>query len=96
MDVPATVIAELADLAKLALSDGERERARAELARILAAFEQIAPIPTDGVEASPYPLPLTAPGRTDAAGEPLAQSDVLANAPDARAGAFAVPRVVEG
>ncbi|MEM7205398.1 MAG: Asp-tRNA(Asn)/Glu-tRNA(Gln) amidotransferase subunit GatC [Planctomycetota bacterium] len=86
----------LAQLAKLRLSEAEEERAAARIERLLGYFARLQEVDTEGTEASPYPLPLPPATRPDVPGKPLAQDDVLANAPDARGGCFRLPRTVEG
>jgi aspartyl-tRNA(Asn)/glutamyl-tRNA(Gln) amidotransferase subunit C len=86
----------LADLAKLHLDDATAARAAEQLDRLLAAFTVLQEVDTDGVPASPYPLPIAARLRPDVAGAPLSQDEVLANAPEQSAGCFRVPRMVDG
>ena len=94
MDRPS--VERLAELAKLRLTDAQRAHAEARIDRLLAAFEVLGEVATEGVEASPYPLRIPHRPRPDRAEPPLAADDVLGNAPDVRAGSFRVPRVVEG
>ena len=86
----------LADLAKLRLSPEQHARATQRLERLLDAFAVLEQVPTDDVEASPYPLPIPHRLRPDAAEPGLTQDDVLGGAPEVRGGCFRVPRVVEG
>jgi aspartyl-tRNA(Asn)/glutamyl-tRNA(Gln) amidotransferase subunit C len=86
----------LADLAKLHLDPATAARAAAQLGRLLDAFTVLQEVATDGVAASPYPLPITARLRPDEPAAPLSQDEVLANAPEQSAGCFRVPRMVEG
>jgi len=86
----------LAGLAKLRLTPDQEERARAQMERLLEAFEILQEVPTDDVEPSPYPLPIAHRTRADVPEPPLPQDEVLANAPEQRAGSFRVPRMVDG
>jgi aspartyl-tRNA(Asn)/glutamyl-tRNA(Gln) amidotransferase subunit C len=88
-------IAALARLARLELSAAEQARAADQLERLLAHFEALAAVPTDGVEPSPYPRPIRLRMRQDEPGATLSAADVLANAPARRAGQFLVPKVID-
>ena len=86
----------LADLAKLHLDAATAARAGERLGRLLEAFTILQEVDTEGVAASPYPLPITPRLRADEPAAPLPQDEVLANAPEQSAGCFRVPRMVEG
>lgn len=86
----------LARLSRLELSEAERERATSQLDNLLAHFDALQSVDTEGVDPSPYPRPITMRTRTDETGQVLPQSDVLANAPDPRSGQFRVPKVIDG
>ena len=85
----------IAKLARIAMSDAELERLVPELNNILGWVEQLAEVDTGGVE------PLTAVVdqklrlRADAITDGDCREDILANAPDAEHGFFAVPKVIE-
>ena len=86
----------LANLSKLQLTEAEQDQAQAQMTRLLDDFGRLAALDTDDVEASPYPLSTHNRMREDHPGEPLDREDVLQNAPATRAGAFCVPRVIDG
>lgn len=100
MSVTEKEVRHVAKLARLALSEDEIARMVPELNNILGWVEQLGEVDTDGVEpltaviANELRLrddvvdadPLTGGGRRD---------DILANAPDAQHGFFAVPKVIE-
>ena len=67
-----------------------------EIDALLQHFAMLQDVSTDGVEPSAYPIAIPNRPRADRVEEPLAQDDVLANAPAERGGCFLVPRVVEG
>ncbi len=90
-----STVRELARLCKLNLDDAQRHRAETQIGRILEYFGILETVDTEGVEPSPYPMALPARPRTDETGPVLSQKETLANAPQKRAGAFLVPRVVE-
>jgi aspartyl-tRNA(Asn)/glutamyl-tRNA(Gln) amidotransferase subunit C len=85
----------LAELAKLRLTPAEEERAQGQIQRLLDAFAVLQEVPTSGVDPSPYPLPIPHRGRPDVVGPALPPQEVLANAPEQRAGCFRVPRMVD-
>ncbi len=87
---------ELVNMARLRLSADQEERVRAHVQRLLDHFAELAAVPTDDVEASPYPMNLNLRSRVDEPDTPLGQEATLINAPASRAGCFLVPRVVEG
>ncbi len=85
----------VARLARLLLTDAERELFARQLADILAYAESIQALDTSSVE--PMSHALTAGGfREDAVRESLPRDTVLAAAPDAKDGLFRVPRVLGG
>ncbi len=86
----------LAELARLRLTEAELAQVGEQITRLVQQFAAIAGVPTDGIEPSPYPLPLELRPRPDEAGPVLPTADVLGQAPEQRADAFVVPRVVDG
>lgn len=94
--VDPALLRELAALSRLRLAPDQEGRALAHLARILQAFAALRTLPTEGVEATPYPLPLDVRLRPDEPGPCMGQDQVLANAPAVAGGFFLVPRTVEG
>ncbi|MEM7567730.1 MAG: Asp-tRNA(Asn)/Glu-tRNA(Gln) amidotransferase subunit GatC [Pseudomonadota bacterium] len=90
---------QVARLARIAVREDEEEALAGELTAFLDWVEQLQAVDVKGVEpmASVHPIGLRR--RKDAVaaaeGEAGLQDDVLANAPDARQGFYAVPKVVE-
>ncbi len=87
----------VADLANLSLSDDEVRKFQADLDEILGHVERLNEIDTAGVEPMAQVLyeAGTAPWREDRARPPLGAETALANAPQAGAGYFKVPKVIE-
>jgi aspartyl-tRNA(Asn)/glutamyl-tRNA(Gln) amidotransferase subunit C len=81
-------------LARLELTDEERELMGGQLRSILAHVDQLASLDTEDVPATRHPLPLETPFRADEMGEHLSRDQALANAPDTDGTSFIVPRVV--
>jgi len=86
---------QLAEHAKLELTEAEIPRLCAEMSRLLEHLEALARVDTAGVEPSPYPAPLALVTRGDTPGAPLDRERLLAAAPERRAAQFRVPRVIE-
>ncbi|MBI1792123.1 MAG: Asp-tRNA(Asn)/Glu-tRNA(Gln) amidotransferase subunit GatC [Acidobacteria bacterium] len=88
----------VAGLANLNLSDEEVERFRADLSGILEHVEKLNELDTSGVPPMAqvlYPAEDTATLRPDRDRPPLGAQTALANAPQAGAGHFKVPKVIE-
>jgi aspartyl-tRNA(Asn)/glutamyl-tRNA(Gln) amidotransferase subunit C len=77
------------------MSDEELDRLGPELNNILGWVEQLAEVNTDGVEPLTAVIDQKLRLREDAVTEGDRRDDVLANAPDAEHGFFAVPKVIE-
>ena len=85
-------------VAKLARIRVEEERLPAlagELSGILTFMEQLNEVDVTGIEPMVSVTPMRLKRRADVVTDGNIQAQVLANAPDAREGFFAVPKVVE-
>lgn len=95
MTVDINQVRHIAKLARIAMGDEELARLEPELNNILGWIEQLSEVDTDGIE------PLTAVVeqklrlRDDVVTDGDCRDAVLANAPDAQHGFFAVPKVIE-
>jgi aspartyl-tRNA(Asn)/glutamyl-tRNA(Gln) amidotransferase subunit C len=88
-------IAHVARLARLGLSDEELDFYKAQLGVILEHAARVQSLQVEpGVEAV-HPLGLENAFREDEVRPPLSREEVLAQAPDARDGQFAVPPAME-
>jgi aspartyl-tRNA(Asn)/glutamyl-tRNA(Gln) amidotransferase subunit C len=88
----------VADLANLSLSDAEVHKFQADLDEILSHIERLNEIDTTDVEPMAqvlYEAEETATLREDRERRPLGSQAALANAPQAGAGYFKVPKVIE-
>ena len=85
----------IALLSRLELSDSERERAATELTQILSYFEKLNELNTENIEPTAQVFPTTNVLREDVVHPSLSPTEALQNAPEAAAGMFQVPRVVE-
>ena len=95
MSVTNEQVRHIARLARIAMSDEEIERLAPELNNILGWVEQLGEVNTDGVEPLTAVIEQKLRLREDAVTEGNIRDDVLANAPDAQHGFFAVPKVIE-
>jgi len=86
----------IAHLARLSLTEDERDLFSRQLTAVLQYAEQLREVDTEGVEPTSHPLALSTPLRTDDVRPSLARTAALAGAPDPDddAGLFKVPRVL--
>ena len=85
----------VAHLARIEVAEADLDRVAAELSGILGFMEQLREVDVEGVEPMTSVTPMALPLRVDAVTEGDQRDRILANAPDARRGFFAVPKVVE-
>lgn len=87
-------IAKVARLARLALSEEELAQYGAQLQDILEHAERVSALPTDGVEPTSHPLPMTNAFRADEVTPSLDRDEVLDQAPEREGEYFRVPRIL--
>ena len=95
MSVDTATVRHIARLARIAMSDAEVEALVPELNNILGWIEQLGEVDTDGVEPLATVVPNRLRLRDDVVDDGNIRDSVLANAPDAQHGFFAVPKVIE-
>ena len=95
MSVSSEQVRHIAKLARIAMSDEELERLVPELNNILGWVEQLGEVNTDGVEPLTAVIDQKLRLREDVVTEGDERDKVLANAPEAQHGFFAVPKVIE-
>jgi aspartyl-tRNA(Asn)/glutamyl-tRNA(Gln) amidotransferase subunit C len=95
MSVTNEQVRHIARLARIAMSDEEIERLAPELNNILSWVEQLAEVNTDGIEPLTAVIDQKLRLREDVVTDGDIREDVLANAPEAQHGFFAVPKVIE-
>jgi aspartyl-tRNA(Asn)/glutamyl-tRNA(Gln) amidotransferase subunit C len=95
MSVTNADVRHIAKLARLAMSDNEIEAMVPELNSILGWVEQLGEVNTDGVEPLTAVIPNKLRLREDEVTDGNCRDEVLANAPVAEHGFFAVPKVIE-
>jgi aspartyl-tRNA(Asn)/glutamyl-tRNA(Gln) amidotransferase subunit C len=95
MSVNTEQVRHIAKLARIAMSDAEIEALVPELNNILGWVEQLGEVDTDGVEPLTAVIDQKLRLRDDAVTDGNIRDAVLANAPQAQHGFFAVPKVIE-
>ena len=95
MSVNADTVRHVAKLARLAMSDSEIEALVPELNNILGWVDQLGEVETQGVEPLTAVIDQKLRLRDDVVDDGNVREKVLANAPDAQHGFFAVPKVIE-
>ena len=95
MPVSTEQVRHIAKLARIAMSDAEIERLAPELNNILGWVEQLAEVNTDGVKPLTAVIDQKLRLRDDVVTEGNIRDEILANAPNAQHGFFAVPKVIE-
>ena len=82
-------------LARLDLTDDEKERLRVQLGAILEHAAAVGEVAADDVPPTAWAIPRSNVFREDVPEPGLSQAAALANAPDAERGRFKVPRIAE-
>ena len=85
----------VAKLARIRVTEGDLPALAGQLSGILGFMEQLNDVDVRGVEPMVSVTPMRLMRRADVVTDGGIQGAVLANAPDAREGFFAVPKVVE-
>jgi aspartyl-tRNA(Asn)/glutamyl-tRNA(Gln) amidotransferase subunit C len=95
MSIDTETAARVAKLARIRVEDDALPALAQEFSNILGFIEQLNEVDVDGVEPMVSVEPMRLKRREDCVTDGGMQDKVLANAPDAREGFFAVPKVVE-
>lgn len=100
MSVDKETVIKIASLARIAISEDEANALVPELNNILGWVDQLGEVDVTGIEPMTAVIPNAHRMRTDVINaDPLTgggiRDKVLANAPDAEDGFFAVPKVIE-
>ncbi|MGH8042864.1 MAG: Asp-tRNA(Asn)/Glu-tRNA(Gln) amidotransferase subunit GatC [Rudaea sp.] len=94
MSIDTATVRHICRLARLPVDPAQLPSVTADLARVLELADRLAPAVLDGVEPMAHPHAQTLVWRTDAATESDRAHALLALAPDARTGLYAVPKVL--
>lgn len=95
MSIDTKTAAHVAKLARIKVDEEKLSELAAEFNAVLGFIEQLNEVDVEGIEPMVSVTPMRLKRRTDDVTDGDQQAKVLANAPDAREGFFAVPKVVE-
>lgn len=95
MSIDQNTAAKVAKLARIKVEDEALPALATEFNNILGFIEQLNEVDVEGVEPMTSVTPQRLKRREDVVSDGNQQDKILANAPDAREGFFAVPKVVE-
>ena len=95
MSIDETTAARVAKLARIKVEPEALPTLAGEFNTILGFIEQLNEVDVDGVEPMTSVTPQVLKRRKDVVTDGDQQAAVLSNAPDAREGFFAVPKVVD-
>lgn len=95
MSIDTDTAARVAKLARIKVDPAELPSLASEFNAILGFIEQLSELDFSDVEPMTSVTPQRLKARVDEVTDGNQQSKVLSNAPDAREGFFAVPKVVE-
>jgi len=95
MSVNTEQVRHIAKLARIQMSDAEIDALVPELNNILGWVEQLGEVDTDGIEPLTAVIDQKLRLRDDVVNDGDRRDAVLANAPEAEHGFFAVPKVIE-
>ena len=82
-------------LAKLELSEEEKEQAKKDRANMLDYIDTLNELDTSGVEPMSHVFPVNNVFREDVVTNEDDREEILANAPEAKEGAFVVPKTFD-
>lgn len=88
-------IEKVARLARLELSDQERETFGNQLDQILTYMEQLNRLDTEGIEPTSHAIPVYNAFREDETRSSFPKEEVLGIGPEQEEGHFKVPRIIE-
>ena len=95
MSIDKETAAKVAKLARIRVEDDALPALAEEFNTILGFIEQLGEVDVEGVEPMTSVTPMRLKRREDKVTEGGMPEKILSNAPDAREGFFAVPKVVE-
>lgn len=81
-------------LARLSLSEAEKEKFASQLSTILDYADKLNLLTTDGVEPLTHILPISNVMRPDEATSSMPREEIISNAPLAEDGQYKVPKII--
>lgn len=95
MKITREDVEHVAKLARISVSDSEKETFSRQLSDIVSYIEKLNELNTDSVQPTSHVLDLYNVLREDVVREGLKPGDFLANAPDREGDFFKVPKIIE-
>ncbi len=95
MSIDRETARKVAHLARIRVEEDQLDALAGEFNAILGFVEQLNEVDVEGVEPMTSVTPMRLKRREDVVTDGNQQDKILSNAPDAREGFFAVPKVVE-
>ncbi len=95
MSIDRDTARRVARLARIRVEEDRLDALAREFSTILGFIEQLSKVDVTGVEPMTSVTPMRLKRRADVVTDGNCQAAILRNAPDAREGFFAVPKVVE-
>ena len=95
MSIDIDTARKVAHLARIAVAEEDLPKLAGQLSGILTFMEQLNEVNVEGIEPMTSVTPMRLKRRVDEVTDGGYQEKILKNAPDAREGFFAVPKVVE-
>jgi aspartyl-tRNA(Asn)/glutamyl-tRNA(Gln) amidotransferase subunit C len=95
MALDKATVTKIARLGRLRVAESEKESLAGELSNILSFIEQLNEVDTKGVEPMTSVVAMPLRRRPDDVTDGGKPEDILANAPEATAGFFTIPKVIE-
>ncbi len=95
MELSRAEVEHIAELARLGLTEQEKETYRKQLSAILAYAQVLQQLDTEAISPTAQVIPLQNVMRPDVVTPSLPRDDVLANAPAAEDGCFKVQAILE-
>ncbi|HEX2751843.1 MAG TPA: Asp-tRNA(Asn)/Glu-tRNA(Gln) amidotransferase subunit GatC [Alphaproteobacteria bacterium] len=95
MSIDKDTVGKIARLARIRVTEEDKEKLSGELTNILTMIEELNAVDTKGVDPMTSVVQVKMHQREDVVTDGDIQDKILANAPDKAAGFFVVPKVVE-
>ncbi len=95
MTIDTKAVAKIAKLARISVSEEEKEHYASEISKILQWVEQLSEVNTEGVPLMTSVSQIKLPLRKDVVSDGNQQEAIIKNAPESDYGCFVVPKVME-
>jgi len=94
MDINAETVEYIAKLAKISISEEEKNKFVPQLSKIITYIEKLSELDTEGISPMSSVIATKNVFREDETKPSMQRDDVLANAPASQNGFFKVPKVI--